>query len=211
VVTEQTEQVEEAKPFDVHAHMGKIRTRNGMQNYLGVKWRILWLLSEHPQAQIITEKVGGGIPDGFAEFKCIINLPGGRVATGHGSETRDDFPDFYEKAETKSIGRALAAAGFGTDAAPDLDDDEPMDGLGAAKHERRDRRHMEQEERTERAPVALSADPNGVATSGQMNALKRFAHNGFDVAAYVQKEFGKNIPELTFAEAGKVITEAQKK
>jgi hypothetical protein len=56
--------------------------------------------------------------------------------TGHGSETQQDFPDFFEKAETKAIGRALAIAGYGTDTAADLDDGEPLDGRGAAKDER---------------------------------------------------------------------------
>ncbi|HKG29607.1 MAG TPA: hypothetical protein VKB01_10775, partial [Thermomicrobiales bacterium] len=34
-------------------------------------------------------------------------------ATGYGSETASDFPDFIEKAETKAIGRALNALGYG--------------------------------------------------------------------------------------------------
>jgi hypothetical protein len=44
------------------------------------------------------------------------------MATGHGSETARDFKDYIEKAETKAIGRALAALGFGTQFAPDIDD-----------------------------------------------------------------------------------------
>jgi len=42
--------------------------------------------------------------------------------TGHGSETRAHFPDFIEKSETKAIGRALAALGYGTQHAADLDE-----------------------------------------------------------------------------------------
>lgn len=40
--------------------------------------------------------------------------PAGAEATGHGSETPRDFSDYIEKAETKAIGRALAALGYGT-------------------------------------------------------------------------------------------------
>jgi len=84
--------------FDAPAHMRKIRTRQGMQDYLDVKWRVAWLRSEQPDAQIITEQIDGS--DSYARFKCVINIPAtGAIATGHGSETAGDFPDFYEKAE----------------------------------------------------------------------------------------------------------------
>jgi hypothetical protein len=38
----------------------------------------------------------------------------GGTATGTGTETRQRFEDFVEKAETRAIGRALAALGIGT-------------------------------------------------------------------------------------------------
>ncbi len=122
------------RSFDAAAHMRKIRTRQGMQDYLDVKWRVAWLRSEFPAAQILTEQISGD--DVHARFKCTIALPNGAMATGHGSETQGDFPDFYEKAETKSVGRACAILGYGTDAASDFDDGEPMDGRAAAKDER---------------------------------------------------------------------------
>jgi len=122
------------RAFDAFAHLRKIRTRQGMQDYLDVKWRVAWVRAEHPTAQIVTEQVEGD--EQHARFKCTITLPNGAVATGHGSETTGDFPDFYEKAETKSIGRACASLGYGTDSASDFDDGEPLDGRGAAKDER---------------------------------------------------------------------------
>ncbi len=126
------------RSFDAAGHMRKIRTRQGMQDYLDVKWRVAWLRAEYPTAQIVTEQIEGDVD--HARFKCTITLPSGAVSSGHGSETATDFPDFYEKAETKAIGRACAVLGYGTDSAADFDDGEPMDGRAAAKDERATRR-----------------------------------------------------------------------
>src|SRR6476661_2837814 len=85
---------------------------NGRGEYLEVKWRLLWLRTEHPDAVIETELVR--LEDRDAVFKARVSIPGGGTATGWGSESAGDFRDFLEKAETKAIGRALAALGFGT-------------------------------------------------------------------------------------------------
>lgn len=85
---------------------------NGRGEYLEVKWRLLWLRTEHPDATIATELVRFEERD--AIFKAQITIPGGGSATGWGSESAGDFRDFLEKAETKAIGRALAALGYGT-------------------------------------------------------------------------------------------------
>lgn len=132
-----TDDATPAKTFDAAAHMRKIRTKQGMQDYLDVKWRVAWLRAEHPNAQVITEQIEGD--ETHARFKCTITLPNGAIGTGHGSETEKDFPDFYEKSETKALGRACAVLGYGTDAASDLDDGEPLDGRAAAKDERANR------------------------------------------------------------------------
>lgn len=85
---------------------------NGRGEYLEVKWRLLWLRTEHPEASIETELVR--LEDHDAVFKARVTIPGGGSATGYGSESAGDFRDFLEKAETKAIGRALAALGYGT-------------------------------------------------------------------------------------------------
>ncbi len=51
----------------------------------------------------------------------------GAVAVGHGSEAAGDFGDFIEKAETKAIGRALAALGYGIESA-EMQDDSALAG-----------------------------------------------------------------------------------
>lgn len=137
---------ENRKGFDPTSHMTKIRTRQGMMPYLAVKHRVLWVRTEHPGAQIVVEKVDGGVEAGWVEFKASVTLPDGTIAVDYASETKGDFPDFFEKASTKAIGRALALAGYGTDASPDLDDGEPLDGAAASKEERANRK-IEPEQR----------------------------------------------------------------
>ncbi len=51
---------------------------------------------------------------GYARFKAIVTTGDGGRATGHKAENAANFGDYYEKSETGSIGRALAALGFGT-------------------------------------------------------------------------------------------------
>jgi hypothetical protein len=94
--------------FDASKHLTKLQGKD----YLEVKWRLVWLRTEHPDADIETEMLK--CEPELAVFKAIIRIPGGGGADGHGSETPKDFRDFIEKAETKAIGRALAALGFGT-------------------------------------------------------------------------------------------------
>lgn len=88
-------------------------------DYLEVKWRIAWLRAEHPDAVVETELVNAS--DNHAIFRAKVSLSTGGTATGWGTEGFDDFPDFVEKAETKALGRALAALGFGTQFCPDFE------------------------------------------------------------------------------------------
>lgn len=98
----------------------KYLTKVGSADYLEVKWRLVWLREQHPDADIDTQLMSP--PDtGEAIFKARITIPGGGSATGWGSETPNDFRDYLEKAETKAIGRALSALGYGTQFAPDHD------------------------------------------------------------------------------------------
>lgn len=101
--------------FDPGRHLTKISGRD----YLEVKWRLVWLRREHPDASIITDLIRED--EMSALFRCTITLPSGAVATGWGSETQADFGDWLEKAETKSIGRACAALGYGTQFCSDHD------------------------------------------------------------------------------------------
>ncbi|HZK66411.1 MAG TPA: hypothetical protein VFD42_02550 [Chloroflexota bacterium] len=103
------------RSFDPSKYLRKL----GGKDYLEVKWRLLWLRTEHPDATMQTELVR--LEDDFALFKANVAIPGGGQATGWGSETKQDFFDYIEKAETKALGRALAALGYGTQFCEDFD------------------------------------------------------------------------------------------
>lgn len=110
------------RTFDASRYLTKLRG----QDYLEVKWRLVWLRTEHPDAIIETELIHMG--EGVATFKARVALPGGGEATGWGTESADDFRDYLEKAETKALGRALAALGFGTQFCEDFAFDAEQQG-----------------------------------------------------------------------------------
>lgn len=101
--------------FDPARHLTLVSGKE----YLEVKWRLVWLRSEHPDAIIETELVSHH--NNEAVFRALVKLPDGGSATGWGSEDRQGFGDYLEKAETKAIGRALAALGYGTQFCSDFD------------------------------------------------------------------------------------------
>ena len=104
--------------FNPKKHMIQLKGKD----YLQVMWRLVWVRDEIPDVSIITQLISHDGERGEAVFTAKIVNEKGIIATGHGSETRKDFRDYLEKAETKAVGRALAYAGFGTQYAPELDE-----------------------------------------------------------------------------------------
>lgn len=107
--------------FDATSHIIKLKGKD----YLEVKWRLVWFRAEHPAESgwaIVTQSEE--VTDTSARYRALIVDPEGRtVATGTKTETKSGFGDFVEKAETGSIGRALALLGYGTQfAGEDLDE-----------------------------------------------------------------------------------------
>lgn len=102
--------------------MSNYKTKNGTQlpilslrgkDYLEVKYRIVWFREERPTWAIETELVN--VTDKSCLARAIIRDDQGRiVSTSHKFENAQGFPDFIEKSETGSIGRALALIGYGT-------------------------------------------------------------------------------------------------
>lgn len=97
--------------FDPRQHL---RELSDGTPYLDVKWRLHWLRSEHPEAVIETQLVS--LDGDTAVCKATVRIPDGGSATGHASSTRTaaSSTDHIEHAETRAIGRALAALGYGT-------------------------------------------------------------------------------------------------
>ena len=105
--------------FNANEHMMKLKGKD----YLQVMWRLVWFREDHPDWTIDANIVE--MDADHAVFKAVIcDENGQQKSAGHGSESKRDFGDFMEKAETKAVGRALAMLGYGTQFAPELDEGE---------------------------------------------------------------------------------------
>jgi len=142
--------------FNPNDHLMQIKNRNGSADYLPVQWRLVWFREYCPEGSIETEMLHLELDReteeegyawnnetrrsekvikraaGLAVFRAVVKDGRGGIATGTKSEKAASFPDYIEKAETGAIGRALAALGYGTQFAPDLDEqhrivDAPVD------------------------------------------------------------------------------------
>ncbi|GHO44311.1 hypothetical protein [Ktedonospora formicarum] len=136
-----------SQPFNPREHLINIRNGKGTSEYLEVKWRLVWFRQECPEGTIETELVHLDIDKeteeeafvwnaekrrsekviktakGIAIFRAVVRDGKGGVATGTKMERAAAFPDYLEKAESGSIGRALAALGYGTQFAPELNEE----------------------------------------------------------------------------------------
>ncbi len=206
-----------AKSFNASKYLTDLNGRD----YLEVKWRLLWLRTEHPDAAIETELIKH--EGEMALFRAKVLLLEGGEATGWGSETADDFGDYIEKAETKALGRALAALGYGTQFCEDFD------FAAETKRSKRDLRvhgakqttsngHMTNDDRSRvvDAPVngcslKVVRDRGGVAaTSAQVKAIYAIARDlptlGTDgVEENCREKYGCLPSELSKRQASELI------
>jgi hypothetical protein len=111
-----------AEKFNPKQHITKIKGKD----YLEVKWRIVWFREEHPSWGIDTTLSECG---GVMFTKTVITDDDGKIiATGMAtvraaSSNRESWAGReIEKAETASEGRALVAAGYGTQFTDDFDE-----------------------------------------------------------------------------------------
>ena len=146
----------QTRVFNPNDHLIQLRSREGSKDYLPVQWRLVWFREQCPLGTIDTEELEVNLDReveeevyiwnsekrrsekvvkhgrGYARYRAVVTDGKGGRATGTKTENAASFPDFVEKAETGAIGRALAALGYGTQFAPDLDEahrivDSPVD------------------------------------------------------------------------------------
>ena len=139
--------------FDPSAHFMDLKGKK----YLPVAARLQWFREEHADWGIITSAEVLEFEQGYAVFRAsILNAEGRIIATATKAETRKDFMDFAEKAETGSIGRALAFCGYGTQFAQDLEEGERLADTPQLPKQRPesagDRRATQAVQRNEQAP-----------------------------------------------------------
>jgi len=169
--------------FNPNEHLRKLKG----QDYLDVKWRLMWLREDYPDARITTELVRLDLEERLAVFRAEVSIPDKGSATGFGSETEKDFPlGWVEKAETKAIGRALAALGFGTQFAVELDEGDRVVDSPVSR--------PQQAPRPVAAPPASAAMPAAVST-GQAKPVER-DRGGLKVVASDQAPAGDRTATL---------------
>lgn len=174
--------------FDPGQHLTSIKG----QDYLEVKWRLVWLRSEHPDADITTKLE---THDGDrAVFSARVEVPGGGSATGWGSESGDTFGNYIEKAETKAIGRALAALGFGTQFCAEFDDG-PETGMLADAPVQRPRRSSES---------SGSSGANQSAATGPQKGRIQWMARDLALSAEQLEELSREVTGVSFAELSKL-------
>lgn len=119
-----------AQDYDPNKHLMQIKGKA----YLTVQERLIWFIKEqreliqagHATTPYVVETtlVALDLDKGWAHFKTYIRDALGNEATMYGSEAAKDFPDYIEKASTKSVGRALVMLGYGTQFAPEISEGE---------------------------------------------------------------------------------------
>lgn len=233
------EEQQQTRAFNPKEHLIQIKSGQVSRDYLPVQWRLVWFRSVCPHGTIETEMLHLDVDrdteeetfawnaekrrsekvvkhaNGFAIFRAIVKDGQGGVGMGTKSEKAASFPDFIEKAETGAIGRALAALGFGTQFAPDLEEahrivDSPVDRQPQAGNGNGHSNGVAVNVR----PGALVA--NGSGTNGangshpaenddQANATEQQMASIRKLSEYLGKAVPEDNSTLTFLHARKLI------
>ena len=199
--------------FNPNEHMMKLKGKD----YLQVMWRLVWFREDHPDWSIDTNPLA--LDDDHAIFKAVIHDENGvQKCSGHGSESKRDFGDYLEKAETKAVGRALAMLGYGTQfTATELDEgerivDSPVDreprGSVEAAQEAGKRKLQELNRKAEEA-AKNSPSARQAATQEQIAIIKDIASDE-DYLRIMQK-YGPDLERLTANTAARVIAELERR
>ena len=184
--------------FNPNEHMMNLKGKD----YLQVMWRLVWFREDHPDWCI--EPTPLEFDAEHAIFKATIYDENGVAkCTGHGSESKRDFGDYFEKAETKAVGRALAMLGYGTQfTALELDEgerivDSPVArGTSAAAHAAGQKKLAE-------VKAKQTATSGGPASEEQKEIIRVEACEA-DWLNIMQK-YGANLERLSARVAERVI------
>lgn len=244
----QKREEQRARTFNPNEHLMQLKSREGSKDYLPVQWRLVWFRELCPQGTIDTEEVEVDLDremeeevfvwnaerrrsekvvkraKGYARFRATISDGKGGRATGTKSECAASFSDYIEKAETGAIGRALAALGYGTQFAPELNEehrivDSPVERGSASPVEGNDTNNGRKALATVRpaasrgngtangdghsaatphASVATETAPDGAATEQQISSIRKLCE-------HLGKPEPEHVESMSFASARELI------
>ncbi|GAC1347107.1 MAG: hypothetical protein NVS4B7_18730 [Ktedonobacteraceae bacterium] len=224
------------RTFNPNDHIMQLKSKQGSQDYLPVQWRLVWFREVNPHGTIETEMIQLDLDreteeegyvwnaekkrsekvikqaKGFAIFRAVVKDGKGGIATGTKSEKASSFPDFIEKAETGSIGRALAALGYGTQFAPELDEqhrivDSPVDrGTLSAENNGNARKPI-----VAVRPTAMSGNGNGFHTTTETAPDTTITDQQLTSIRKLCEHLGKSEPEnaetMSYSSAKELIAQ----
>lgn len=140
------------------------------KEYLMVAHRLVWLTDESENYDIQTEFLS--LTEDMAVAKTTLTLmdKDGKVlkrTQATKRETKKDFPDFIEKAETGSLGRALAMAGFGTQfSTQDLDEGDRLADAPLAPSKVEVNKEMKEKQSFRKAKVETPKTQTAATSTG---------------------------------------------
>lgn len=185
------------------------------QDYLEVKYRLIWFREEKPDWGIETEIwqyspqaaiVKATIRDASSrvvaqahKYEEYVPAQGTKGATNY--QEASGFPDFLEKAETSAIGRALGFLGYGTQFAQELD--------GEAERERLADSPVDQKKPPITDPKKPEGNPDAAVKRSKAvgdAAVKAGWDKTKEVIPYLKHRFGVDHPQyLTDDQAAEMI------
>ncbi len=156
--------------FDPQKYLTKIKDKD----YLEVKYRVHWFRLEHKNWSIKTSVELLDIVKEVAVVKAdIFDDTGKHLSSGMKMEYKKNFEDYIEKAETGSIGRALACLGYGTLQCFDLDEGRIVDSPVTPSSNR-----------------SQSSSGENKISEGQRKRLWAISNANQDLITSIIKEFG---------------------
>jgi hypothetical protein len=203
-----------AQDYNPNDHLMNLKGKD----YLNVQNRLIWFIRDQraliaaglatASYVVRTELVEQDREAGWAHFKTYVRDVLGNEATMYGSESIKDFPDYAEKASTKSLGRALLALGYGAGSAPELDEGERVvDSPVARPSVARPRPTEGQPVRREPVPATGGAPAGTTGTGGERE--QPATEQQLVSIRKLSVALGKPEPEstLTFAQARQAIAQ----
>jgi hypothetical protein len=210
--------------FDPNDHLIQIERfdkraqRKVYADYLTVQNRLLWFIRDQRALVVAglakmsylvdSELVELDRDSGWAHFKTCVRDVLGNTVTMYGSESIKDFPDYAEKASTKSLGRALLALGYGTAFAPEMDEGERVVDAPVERHLPTAVRQRQVATIRETPPAHETAAEDGSATKGVSQSEVPATEQQLTSIRKLRTALGKEGPveNLTYSQARELLS-----